>query len=58
MAVLRYRGVLTHGFTVDEKGRQDVEIHRQHSGAAEVDEHPGRRRWFGFWIAATDYANE
>ena len=39
-----YRGVLTHGFTVDEKGRKMSKSHRQHSGAAEADQHLGRGR--------------
>ena len=43
MAARPYRGVLlTHGFTVDAEGPQDVEVDRQYAGAAKIDEYAGR----------------
>ena len=38
-----YRGVLTHGFAVDEKGRKMSKSDRQCDCAAEGDPEPGRR---------------
>ncbi len=38
-----YRQLLTHGFTVDESGPQDVQVAGQHRGAADRHRHPGRR---------------
>ncbi len=52
-----YRGVLTHGFTVDEKGRKmskslgNVILPQKVVGALGADV-------LRLWVAATDYANE
>ena len=52
-----YRGVLTHGFTVDEKGRKmskslgNVLLPQKVVGALGADV-------LRLWVAATDYANE
>ena len=52
-----YKGVLTHGFTVDDKGRKMSKSLGNVVAAAEGDQTLGADV-LRLWVAATDYANE
>ena len=52
-----YDVVLTHGFVLDEKGAEDVEVARQRGRAAGRDQAVGRRHPAP-WVCASDYADD